>query len=134
MILKRRLLLSVKFCQFLMMRAFDFAEFRCFYSPAERWPDVHYFIEPHVQSRVAAATFFVDRGGVLDTSAFPEQRVCILGVFFTPRRAVADTASLPSDLAVGSEILIRFPGKAAPVEERNWLIGRLSANSLSLPK
>lgn len=71
-----------------------------------------------MQSLVAAATFILDRDGVLDTSAFPERRVCILGVFFTPRRAVADTASLPSDLAVGSEIPIQFPGKAAPVEER----------------
>ena len=60
-----------------------------------------YFIEPHVQSQVAAALFSV----INDVGEGAEN-----GVFFSPTRAVISDRNLLPQHKIGSQVAVTFPG------------------------
>ncbi|KAK9866443.1 hypothetical protein WJX84_005519 [Apatococcus fuscideae] len=69
-----------------------------------------YFIEPHVQSQVAAALFYV----INDVGKGAE-----IGIFFSPTRAVISDRNLLPQHKIGSEVAVTFPEAG---EERKLVI------------
>jgi hypothetical protein len=77
-----------------------------------------YFIQPTVQSRVAAACFLVAEDPV-DPQTYATRAATVehssvkdvgMGIFFTSRRAVTADHNFPVDWPIGTLVAISFPG------------------------